>query len=757
MADSFSSHQPKPSRTSESDVAASQRRKYAGKRLGKFQIVGELGRGGMGIVFEALDTVLERHVAIKMLPRSVSALPDSLERFLREARAAAKLNHPHVVAVYDADQFNGQYYIVLELVRGGSLQDSLKTGPLPWIEATRVMADACRGLDAAHSAGLVHRDIKPSNLMRSEDGIVKLADFGLVRGLDSTGATMTGSGSVLGTPQFMSPEQCRSETADERSDIYSMGATYFALLTGQVPYPGNAPLLVMNSHLLDPIPDPREFDSTIPPSCSAIIQRAMAKDPDDRYRDAQSLLADLENVLAEANEEDASTPLPLAVQRPATGAAITAKAAFTAQLQRPVSEVRRSLPTRRIAQIGGVGILVVGVVWLCGGLLGSKGSKVESSHPSEQQLTENGKSPPRDSEASRAPEVAPPQKTRVGPSTPVVTVSANAFHLPGMTIEKSATDLRREVWSMDYPGITGVYVAKSAEFLMVLTNSGSEASPSAVRGHVTVWSREGKRLLDESIVGRATCGAISASGRRLVVGTAGGAGVLQWNAKTWQREKVAEVSNVGDVDAVALSEDGRWMAFSVTNATQDVPTANKDGAWILWHLVPQKLTKRSTVKGSGRFRAITFAPDKELFVVTGSDDGYVRRWKGLQAEQAARPYVTGQRVHSLDCRGEGDLQATGYGSWVSLWDYRRNIRTYVWNQQSEPIATVAFSPDGRQLSFASGSMVRIVDADSHGTVETLEGFGGSVLSLAYVPDGTRLFTASSDGKLKLFQLAPKSN
>lgn len=269
----------------------------------------------MGVVFEARDTVLERHVAIKLLPRAVSAQPEALERFLREARAAAKLNHPHVVAIYDADQFNGQYYIVLELVRGQSLHDLLKTGPLPWVEATRMLADACRGLDVAHRAGIVHRDIKPANLMRSVDGTVKLADFGLARPNESTGATMTGSGSVLGTPQYMSPEQCRSERANERSDLYAMGATYFALLTGRPPYLGEAPLLVMNAHLLNPVPDPCTLDATIPPACAAIVKHAMAKDPDDRYREAKALLADLEALLADAAETDASSPLSWGLPR----------------------------------------------------------------------------------------------------------------------------------------------------------------------------------------------------------------------------------------------------------------------------------------------------------------------------------------------------------------------------------------------------------------------------------------------------------
>ena len=152
------------------------------KRLGRYAITGQLGRGGMGIVYEAEDTRLKRKVAIKLLPKEVSSDPDALARFLREAQGAAKLNHANVVAVYDIGESEGTHYIVMELIDGGNAQEMLRNrGPLHWVEATSVLMDVCRGVAAAHKAGLIHRDIKPSNILRSSDGVVKLGDFGLVK------------------------------------------------------------------------------------------------------------------------------------------------------------------------------------------------------------------------------------------------------------------------------------------------------------------------------------------------------------------------------------------------------------------------------------------------------------------------------------------------------------------------------------------------------------------------------------------------
>ena len=208
-----------------------------GKEFGKYRILRKLGQGGMGVVYEAEDTLLGRRVALKVLPESLAADAKAMSRFRREARAAHRLDHPHVVAMFDINQQKGIYFIAMELMTGGTAEDRTRGDrSLDWSEATRLTAQACAGLGAAHRAGILHRDIKPSNLLLTADGCCKISDFGLAKAVDKTQTqTLTATGTVLGTPNFMSPEQCRSEEMDARSDLYSLGATYFSLLTGRSP------------------------------------------------------------------------------------------------------------------------------------------------------------------------------------------------------------------------------------------------------------------------------------------------------------------------------------------------------------------------------------------------------------------------------------------------------------------------------------------------------------------------------------------
>ena len=279
--------------------------RWTGTTLGKYHIVRRLGRGGMGVVYEAKDPVLQRSVALKVLRDGIAAQPEAVRKFLREARTAARLNHHHIVSVYEADQEKGMCYLVMELMEGGSAHDRIRSwGPFGWVEATQVLADACRGLAAVHAAGLIHRDVKPSNIMRAEDGTVKIADFGLA--LTTTGSTETSTpnGQVVGTPLYMSPEQCRAEKIDGRSDIYSLGATYYTLLTGLPPFEGQCAMDIMNGHCSRPAPNPCEGAPFIPTACADLIRRTMAKNPAERPATAEALLAEIEAVLLLATSPD---------------------------------------------------------------------------------------------------------------------------------------------------------------------------------------------------------------------------------------------------------------------------------------------------------------------------------------------------------------------------------------------------------------------------------------------------------------------
>lgn len=271
-----------------------------GTILGKYVIKGLLGKGGMGAVYEATDQVLERNVALKVLPDGFASDEVALKRFEREARAAARISHPNAVTVYDVGQSQKTPFIAMELVRGQSGADLLKQMKSIGVqEATRLVTDACRALAVMHDSGLVHRDIKPSNILRSTEGTVKLSDFGLARTIEAGSVTITQQGSVLGTPKYMSPEQCRMTNVDHRSDIYSLGATYYTFLTGSPPYKDRSVTQLLEAHCNQSVPNPQDVVAGLPDMCVKITQKAMAKDPDDRYQSAGQMLADLKQVMTD--------------------------------------------------------------------------------------------------------------------------------------------------------------------------------------------------------------------------------------------------------------------------------------------------------------------------------------------------------------------------------------------------------------------------------------------------------------------------
>lgn len=279
---------------------------WIGKKLGKYTITGLLGQGGMGVVYKAHDSTIERDVAIKLLPAELASDKMMLDRFLAEAKAAGRLTHPHVVSIHEIGQEGDVNYIVMELMTGGSTDDHLESiGPYSPLEASHIIADACEGLMVAHASGLVHRDIKPGNLLQSAHGTIKVADFGLAKRIIQQSMQLTQDGQLIGTPYFMSPEQCESKPVDMRSDIYSLGATYYTLLTGDHPYEDAGSIVqIMYAHCHADILDPRDVNSSIPDKCAAIVSKSMAKKPEDRYQSAREMLQDLKAITVSAEKFD---------------------------------------------------------------------------------------------------------------------------------------------------------------------------------------------------------------------------------------------------------------------------------------------------------------------------------------------------------------------------------------------------------------------------------------------------------------------
>ena len=266
-------------------------------RIGHYRIVAELGRGGMGIVYKAHEESLNRFVAIKVLGEHLTEDPDQVERFLREARSAASLNHPNIVQIYAVSEDDGRHFFAMEYVSGSSLQQILRSsGPLDPIQVARIALQTASGLRAAHEQGIIHRDIKPANLLIDDRGLVKIADFGLA--LVTSGVSrLTATGMFMGTPGYLSPEQCLDQDPDHRTDIYSLGVTLYEALSGKVPFTADSPLALLRQIVEVEPPDLGELNPDVDPELRAIVARMMAKDRDRRVSSCAELIDELEKFL----------------------------------------------------------------------------------------------------------------------------------------------------------------------------------------------------------------------------------------------------------------------------------------------------------------------------------------------------------------------------------------------------------------------------------------------------------------------------
>ena len=264
-----------------------------GRRFGAYEVLEELGSGGMGKVYRAKNVTLERIVALKTLAPQFAADQDFVHRFLKEARVVARLNHPNIVQIYDFGCVEGIHYLAMEYVDGQSLRTHMKGGRFSEKDAVIVIRQAVRALAVAHAAGIVHRDIKPDNLMFTSRAELKLVDLGIAKRVGED-QSLTLTGEAVGTPQYISPEQIRGvKDIDARADIYSLGATFYHLVTGHAPYKGTSGALVMSMHLTHPLPDPRQYEPVLSEGICRVLRKMMAKEREERYPNVDALDRDL--------------------------------------------------------------------------------------------------------------------------------------------------------------------------------------------------------------------------------------------------------------------------------------------------------------------------------------------------------------------------------------------------------------------------------------------------------------------------------
>lgn len=279
-------------------MAETDRDDLTGQQVGHYTIRRRLGKGGMGAVYLARDLTLDRPAAIKVLLEALVDQPGVLERFQREAKAAAQLNHPNIVQVYGVSLDDELPYIAMEYVDGTSLETWLESrGPMPWDRAMNVVAQVAAALDCAHGHGIVHRDIKPANILLDKQGRVRVTDFGIAKVVQAA-TQLTVDGTFIGTPQYMSPEQCGTGEVGPQSDLFSLGVTAYELLSGRVPFQGDTPASLIFKITSDS-PEPlSNHTAGISPSVESLVSRLMAKEPVDRYQSAKEVLADLTRIRA---------------------------------------------------------------------------------------------------------------------------------------------------------------------------------------------------------------------------------------------------------------------------------------------------------------------------------------------------------------------------------------------------------------------------------------------------------------------------
>jgi serine/threonine-protein kinase len=335
----------------------------SGQYLGRYYLSERLGEGGMAVVYKAYDTRLERDVAIKIIRSGafpIDAMGEVLKRFEREAKSLAKLSHPNIVKVHDYGEHEGSPYLVMEYLPGGTLKKMLGK-PVPWQEAVRLILPVARGVAYAHQRGILHRDIKPANVLITESGEPMLSDFGIAKLFEGDQATaLTGSGMAIGTPEYMAPEQWTGITSPQ-SDQYSLGIVLYEMVTGRKPYVADTPAAILIKQATEPLPNPRKFAVDLPEELELVLIKALAKEPEDRYKDLNAFIGALESLSVGASITSSPSQILTYTNSETEKMVVAPKTQKDLDLRGSTISQTRMAPAPKFSRKG-IGLLISGVV-----------------------------------------------------------------------------------------------------------------------------------------------------------------------------------------------------------------------------------------------------------------------------------------------------------------------------------------------------------------------------------------------------------
>ncbi|MCB0253067.1 MAG: protein kinase [Anaerolineae bacterium] len=776
----------------------------SGARLsGKYEIQGELGRGGMGIVYQAYDLMLRRVVAIKVLSPKLLVDPDFVKRFRHEAVAVANLRHPNIITIYDVgEDTSGEppndviHYIVMEYIEGQTLDRWLRENrrPMQVTDVDQIVSQVGQALQYAHDRGVIHRDIKPSNIMIDGEGRAKLMDFGLVRAGELS--RLTRSGTVLGTPQYMAPEQIIGQDVDARTDIYSLGVVIYELLVGEMPFVRTTPMATAYAHVNELPPPLRTKRPDASKSVEAVVMKALAKDPTQRYQTASQLARDFavaatgampvglkEYVPPKQLEQTMAMSQPITPPKPKS---VTPPPPPRDATPPPVQKAMTPPPTQVDAKPRRTGLIIAVAAVILALLLGAAAGVLATRSTSTSEEPAVAITTPAATTETPAAAVAQPDSGSVEASATVQAALAEA-EAARNTTEELETELRvvnglkltyasRSVLSSDQELATALAIeaarrsdsdettsalrdtlAQPAYAVAVLGGhtdaiqssnwnaDGSKAATGSADGTVRIWDGfTGAPLQTFSSDGAPVNSVVwHPDGKRVASGAQDG-NVTIWDLDTGGALRTLEAHD-GAVRDLDWDQDGRRLA-----------SAGNDAIARVWDAASgQQLVELTGHEGN--VLSIEWSPDGTQ-LVTSSEDNTARIWDASDGSLLATLSGHTNFVFQAHWNGDGSQILTASRdnqAWV--WDATTGEPIIKLTGHTEPVFNAEWSPDEtRILTGSRDSLAKVWDATTGEEQLTLVGHVGSVNNIDWSPDGALIATIGADGLGRLWQAADGS-
>ncbi len=730
-----------------------------------YEILSELGRGGMGVVYKARHVKLNRVVALKMILSGGHASSEDIARFLAEAEAVATFTHPNIVQVYEVSHHNNLPFMALEFVSGGTLEDRLKGGPFRPKTAARLMEQIAHGMNAAHQAGIVHRDLKPANVLVTKDGVPKVTDFGLAKKVEG-GAGLTATDAIMGTPSYMAPEQAAGDgkRVGPAADVYALGAILYRCLTGRPPFQAGTPLDTILQVVSEEPMSPSQINSKVPKDLETICLKCLNKDPLKRYASAEAFGDDLRRYL---NDEPISA--------------------------RPVSRTERMVKWARRNTAVAASLLAVFLVLVLGVAMSTwqavRATIAEGEAKTNEELAK--------AEAERANQNEKDAKEQAG-------IAKKAKHKAQTQAKLAKAEADRATKALDQAE-HALYLSKLDQAAFVYQKEPYKALEylhdyrfCPIHRRCAIWrfyerqcTKWHKNTLRQQ--GSVTCVSFSPDGKTIVSSDSRGM-IRLWNVQTGQvmatftghspKRVKGKLSWPSIISSVIFSPDGKTLA----SASGDRIDANRPGEIILWDVKTRKA--KATLKSPGSsVLSVSFSPDGKTLASAGHHFdkstkkfwGEVNLWDIKTGQVITSLKAHTSKVYSVIFSPDGTTLASA-STGIALWDLTTDQDGVVrsaqvratFNGHTRGVRCVRFSPDGNTLASAGASHdaqtrmtygeVKLWDVKTGVEKYTLQGHKSMVSSVSFSPDGKTLASSSGpetsgsganveDGVIKLWDLS----